>query len=78
MLYGLFPCFAAFPNATQNELNLEDAKTLLANGCKMCKIEGANMPSTAQKQLIYLLKQKSLIRTRKNCKCWWSYCNKST
>jgi glutamate dehydrogenase (NADP+) len=39
------PCFAAFPSATQNELNLEDAKTLLANGCK-CVSEGANMPST--------------------------------
>jgi len=40
------PCFAAFPSATQNELNLEDAKTLLANGC-ICVSEGANMPSTA-------------------------------
>ena len=39
------PCFAAFPCATQNELNLEDAKTLLANGCQ-CVAEGANMPST--------------------------------
>ena len=41
------PCFAAFPSATQNELNLEDAKALLENGCK-CVSEGANMPSTAQ------------------------------
>lgn len=41
------PCDAAFPSATQNELNLEDAKTLLANGCK-CISEGANMPSTPQ------------------------------
>jgi glutamate dehydrogenase (NADP+) len=40
------PCFAAFPSATQNELNVEDAKTLLANGCQ-CVSEGANMPSTA-------------------------------
>ncbi len=39
------PCFAAFPCATQNELNIEDAKTLLANGCQ-CVAEGANMPST--------------------------------
>ena len=37
------PCFAAFPCATQNELNLADAKALLANGCK-CVAEGANMP----------------------------------
>ena len=41
------PCFAAFPSATQNELNQEDAKVLLENGCK-CVCEGANMPSTAQ------------------------------
>lgn len=39
------PCFAAFPSATQNELNKEDAKALLKNGCK-CVSEGANMPST--------------------------------
>ena len=39
------PCYAAFPSATQNELNLEDAKILLANGC-VCISEGANMPST--------------------------------
>lgn len=41
------PCYAAFPSATQNELNLEDAKALLANGCK-CVSEGANMPSTTE------------------------------
>lgn len=39
------PCFAAFPCATQNELNLADAEALLANGCQ-CVAEGANMPST--------------------------------
>ena len=39
------PCFAAFPCATQNELNLADAEELLKNGCK-CVSEGANMPST--------------------------------
>ena len=41
------PCYAAFPSATQNELNLADAKNLLANGC-VCISEGANMPSTPQ------------------------------
>ncbi|MFA7083973.1 MAG: NADP-specific glutamate dehydrogenase [Arcobacteraceae bacterium] len=40
-------CDAAFPSATQNELNLKDAQTLLANGCK-CVSEGANMPSTPE------------------------------
>jgi len=39
------PCYAAFPSATQNELNLKDAENLLANGC-ICVSEGANMPST--------------------------------
>ncbi|WP_026076228.1 NADP-specific glutamate dehydrogenase [Noviherbaspirillum massiliense] len=39
------PCDAAFPSATQNELNEEDAATLLKNGC-ICVSEGANMPST--------------------------------
>ncbi|PAF50243.1 glutamate dehydrogenase [Helicobacter sp. 13S00401-1] len=41
------PVFAAFPSATQNELNGEDAKVLLANGCK-CVSEGANMPSSLE------------------------------
>ena len=35
----------ALPCATQNELNLEDAKKLVANGC-IAVCEGANMPST--------------------------------
>jgi len=41
------PCDIAFPNATQNELDGEDAKTLLKNGC-ICVAEGANMPSTSE------------------------------
>jgi Glutamate dehydrogenase/leucine dehydrogenase len=35
----------ALPCATQNELHLEDAKQLVANGC-ICVAEGANMPTT--------------------------------
>ena len=35
----------ALPCATQNELHLEDAKTLVANGC-IAVAEGANMPTT--------------------------------
>lgn len=38
------PCDAAFPCATQNEINAYDAKTLLANGCRLVA-EGANMPT---------------------------------
>lgn len=40
-------CEIAMPCATQNELNENDAKTLLKNGC-ICVSEGANMPSTIE------------------------------
>ena len=40
-------CDIAMPCATQNELNEEEAKTLIANGC-MCVAEGANMPTTPE------------------------------
>ena len=40
-------CDIAMPCATQNELDGEAAKTLLANGC-FCVTEGANMPSTPE------------------------------
>ena len=39
------PCDIALPCATQNELLLEDAKNLAANGCKIVG-EGANMPTS--------------------------------
>ncbi|KGL62456.1 NADP-specific glutamate dehydrogenase [Polaribacter sp. Hel1_85] len=41
------PCDVALPCATQNELNGEEAKELVKNGC-MCVSEGANMPSTPE------------------------------
>jgi glutamate dehydrogenase (NADP+) len=41
------PCDVAFPCATQNELNLEDAKELVKNGCRLVN-EGANMPTTPE------------------------------
>ena len=40
-------CDIALPCATQNELGLEDAKTLKANGCTVVA-EGANMPTTRE------------------------------
>jgi len=40
-------CDVALPCATQNELNEEEAKTLINNGC-ICVAEGANMPSTPE------------------------------
>ena len=39
------PCDIALPCATQNELDEDDAKALVANGCKVVA-EGANMPTT--------------------------------
>ena len=40
-------CDAAFPSATQNEIDGNDAATLLKNGCYVIA-EGANMPSTPE------------------------------
>ncbi|WP_369765855.1 NADP-specific glutamate dehydrogenase [Flavobacterium sp. WC2429] len=40
-------CDIALPCATQNELNEDEAKTLVANGC-LCVAEGANMPTTPE------------------------------
>ncbi len=40
-------CDVALPCATQNELNLDDAKALVANGV-LAVAEGANMPTTAE------------------------------
>ena len=41
------PCDIALPCATQNELSLDDAKTLKSNGC-FAVCEGANMPTTQE------------------------------
>lgn len=46
-------CDVALPSATQNELNGEDAKTLIKNGC-ICVSEGANMPSTPDAIEVFL------------------------
>ena len=51
-------CDMALPCATQNELNEDDAKKLVANGCK-CISEGANMPST-KAAVEYFIKSKIL------------------
>ena len=47
------PCDCAFPSATQNEIDGNDASTLLKNGCKLVS-EGANMPSTPEAVHAYL------------------------
>ena len=46
-------CDAAFPSATQNEIDKNDAETLVKNGC-ICVAEGANMPSTPEAIEVYL------------------------
>ena len=45
-------CDVALPCATQNELNEEEAKTLVANGC-ICVAEGANMPTTPEAVTVF-------------------------
>ncbi len=47
------PCDVAFPCATQNEINEEDAKILCKNGC-IAVSEGANMPSTPEAVEVFL------------------------
>ncbi len=46
-------CDLAFPSATQNEINEDDAKTLVKNGCFVVS-EGANMPSTPEAVEVFL------------------------
>ena len=52
-------CDVALPCATQGEIDLESAKTLIANGCKLVA-EGANMPSTLE-AIEYYLQSKILF-----------------
>ena len=46
-------CDIALPCATQNELDGNDAETLVQNGC-ICVAEGANMPSTPEAVAVFL------------------------
>ena len=47
------PCDVAFPSATQNEIDKNDAKQLVQNGC-VCVSEGANMPTTPEGIEVFL------------------------
>lgn len=47
------PCQAAFPSATQNEIDEKDARTLVKNGCFVVS-EGANMPTTPEGVDVFL------------------------
>jgi len=48
-----FPCDCAFPSATQNEINKQDAQKLVDNGCILVA-EGANMPTIPEGVEIFL------------------------
>jgi len=48
----IIKCDVAMPCATQNEVNEEEAKTLMANGCFVIS-EGANMPSSPDAITVY-------------------------
>lgn len=50
------PCDIALPCATQNELDSDEAKALVANGC-VCVAEGANMPATPDAIAVFLRKK---------------------
>ena len=52
-------CDVAVPSATQNELDMDNAKDLVSNGCK-CVVEGANMPTTYD-ATEYLIENKVLF-----------------
>jgi glutamate dehydrogenase (NADP+) len=47
------PCDAAFPSATQNEVEVEDARMLVKNSCRVVA-EGANMPCTPEAVGVFL------------------------
>jgi len=49
-------CDIAMPCATQNEINEEEAKLLIKNGC-ICVSEGSNMPSTLEAVEVFLKAQ---------------------
>lgn len=49
----MIKCDIAMPNATQNEINADEAQTLVKNGC-ICVAEGANMPSTIEAVEVFL------------------------
>ena len=52
------PCQIAIPTATENELDLEAAETLAANGC-LAVVEAANMPCTPE--AVHCFQEKGLL-----------------
>ena len=62
-------CDVYLPCATQNELDLDGVKTLIANGCKYI-VEGANMPTTRE-ATDYAMANGVLFLPGKACQCRW-------
>ena len=63
-------CDVAFPCATQNEVNLDDAKNLTKNNV-LVVCEGANMPTETRSDQPFNGKRSS-VRSRQSCQCRWS------
>ena len=61
------PCDLAFPSATQNEVDEDDARQLVKNGC-YCVSEGANMPSRPEAVDVFLERQDP-VRTGQGRQC---------
>ncbi len=61
------PCDLAFPSATQNEIDEDDARQLVKNGC-YCVSEGANMPSRPEAVDVFLERQDP-VRTGQGRQC---------
>jgi glutamate dehydrogenase (NADP+) len=53
--WGLTKTDIALPSATQNEIDLDDAKALVDKGC-LCVSEGANMPTTLEATEFFISK----------------------
>ena len=63
--WGKVKADMAFPSATQNEINEDDAKSLVASGVKYV-FEAANMPTTPE-GVNYFLSQKIILGPAKAC-----------
>lgn len=64
------PCQIALPCATQNEIDENSAKTLIANGVEAVG-EGANMPSTLEATAAFQQAACSLLRPRQPTPVAW-------
>ena len=65
-------CDVYLPCATQNELDVDGAKTLIANGCKYI-VEGANMPTTREATEYVYGKRRSLPSWKSIQRRWCCY-----